>query len=107
MWSIPAAPGVAGTFESNASQASPIVINVDCNTELSHTLVKALASSPSQLAFNAASGTIAFTGGFCLNTGQGPPVPPCGPKTEKWLPNQIQLAPCDDPTAAGWGILPA
>lgn len=107
VWEIPAAPGVAGTFQSNVSApgGGAIAFDVDCNSEAPHTLVKALASGAAPLTLDPAAGTIAFAGGMCLNTGQGPAVPPCGPKTEKWLPNQIQLAPCADPTAGGWSAL--
>lgn len=98
---------VPGPFWSNYTPpgGASIAMDVDCESQQPHTLVKALASGPSTLVFNATAGTISFAGGMCLNTGQGPAIPPCSHSQEKWLPNQIQLAPCSDPSAAGWTTL--
>lgn len=97
------------TSGSNASTpAQPLALNVDCDNTAPHTLVKVLASGQNNFVYDASSKTIQYgSTGMCLNTGQGPPVPPCGPKTELWLPNQIQLISCNDPTAAGWTIVAA
>jgi hypothetical protein len=101
VWLVPA-DGVAGTVVSAANPS--VSINVDCDRTTPHTLVKALASGQVQLTVNASAGVIAYAGGMCLNTGQGPAIPPCGPAGEVWLPNQIQLAPCGDASAAGWSV---
>ena len=63
-----------------------------------------LASGPASLTVDSTAGVIRFTGGACLNAGQGVPRPVCGPSGEKVLPNQIKTAPCSDPTAQGWSI---
>ena len=95
-----------GGYISSAVVAGT-ALDVDCDTAVAHTLVKVLKSGPSKLALDASRGVIAFNdGAFCLNTGQGPARPPCGPPGEKWLPTQIQLIPCADPSAAGWTAVP-
>ena len=84
-----------------SSGGRPVGINVDCDQSHPHTLVKALASSFTSVAV--AGDTLSvFGGAACLNTGQGAARPLCGPSTERWLPNQIQLVPCSDPSAHGW-----
>lgn len=100
VWVIPP-NATAGTFASNFSQG--LALDVDCDSTSPHTLVKVLASGAASLTFHADAGTIEFgSSGMCFNTGQGPAVPPCGGRGEVWLPNQIQLTACNDPTAAGW-----
>ena len=97
---------LSGGVVASAAVAG-VALDVDCGAHAAHTLVKALASGAAALAFDAARGVVAYGGtGMCLNTGQGPAVPPCGPKGEVWLPNQIQLAPCGDASAAGWTAAP-
>jgi alpha-L-fucosidase len=104
-------PGVIvsnATVPGGSATAAPqLALDVDCMSATPHTLVKVLASGATPLAYDAASGTIAFRDGMCLNTGQGPARPPCGPPSEKWLADQIQLAACTDPSAAGWTLAPA
>lgn len=104
-----AAPGAAWALQGDGTIASAAVpgvgLSVDCNAQRPHTLVKALVHGNSPLAFDAARGVVAFGGsGLCLNTGQGPAVPPCGPPGELWLQTQVQLAPCADASAAGWSV---
>ncbi len=86
----------------------PLFLDVDCNYAAPHTLVKVLASGPANLVFVNGTGStgVVQVGGTssCLNTGQGPPIPPCGGKGEVYLPTQIQLAACSDPTAQGWSV---
>lgn len=103
VWLWEQSPGKATVITSNFTIGTPLTIDVDCNDVKPHTVVKVLASGPSPLEL-VSGGKIAFGGGkACLNTGQGPPNPPCGPH-EVYLQNQIQLTPCDDDTASGWSI---
>lgn len=99
------------TLEAPIGQGRPTVIksfalqdagfDVDCSATAPHTLLKMLNSGFSQ--FVLANGRIEFSGtGMCLNTGQGLPNPPCGPKGELFLKDQIKLTPCNDPSAQGW-----
>ena len=110
LWNMSAPLGTPGPVTSAAAvpgaAGTPLVLDVDCADAQAHRLVKVIETSPAALAYDAAAGTIAYTGGMCLNTGQGPAIPPCGPAGEAWLPDQIQLAPCGDPTAAGWVVVP-
>jgi hypothetical protein len=104
VWRVPA-DGVPGPIISDADPS--LSLNVDCDRADPHTLVKVLASGAVSFTVNATAGTVAYTGGMCLNTGEGPAVPPCGPAGEVWLETQIQLAACTDGTALGWTVVPA
>ena len=80
---------------------------MDCNSDAPHTIVKALINGNSELTYDATRGVVVFNGGgSCLNTGQGPAKPPCGPPGELWVDSQVQLAPCDDASAKG-GVVEA
>jgi hypothetical protein len=102
VWQV-SADGVPGVIVSDANPS--LSLNVDCDSTAPHTLVKVLASGSVPLTVNETAGTIAYSGGMCFNTGEGPAVPPCGPKGEVWLETQIQLAACGDPTAQGWTVV--
>lgn len=81
-----------------------IGLDVDCNNPTPHTVVKALASGFASVAL--AGDRLSVLGGTaCLNTGQGPPRPVCGPPDEHTLPNQIQTAACADATTGGWTVV--
>ena len=100
-----ASPGAAWRLAGGlvSSAAVPgVALDVDCNSAVPHTIVKALASGASELALDAGAGTVGFKGGMCLNTGQGPARKPCGPAGEVWLSNQVQLAPCGNAGTTGW-----
>ena len=99
-------PISSGANVSTPSQ--PLALDVDCDSTQPHTIVKVLASGYNNFIYDKATGTIqSGNTGMCLNTGEGPANPPCGPKGEIWLPNQIQLISCNDPTASGWSIVSA
>lgn len=102
-WQIDEASGFLTSSAVTSSAGAPVGLDVDCDHAQPHTLVKALASG-----FNAVAvvgDTISVLGGAaCLNTGQGPALPLCGPSSEHWLPNQIQTALCSDPSAHGWVV---
>jgi hypothetical protein len=103
-WSLDADSGFLVSATVVSSSGAQIAVDVDCDHSTPHTLVKALASG-----FNAVTvvgDTLSVLGGAaCLNTGQGPALPLCGPATEHWLPNQIQTAPCADASAHGWSVV--
>jgi hypothetical protein len=101
-----ASPG-ARWLISGGTIASAVVpgaaLDIDCNAKTPHTIAKVLMSGPSALTLR--GGAVEFgSSGMCLNTGQGPARPPCGPPGEVWLPHQIQLVDCSDPTALGWEV---
>ena len=100
------ADGAAGAVMSGALEGAPAGLDVDCDSAAPHALVKLLASGFNDFVFE--GGRLQKSGtGACLNTGQGPATPPCGPKSEVWLPNQVQLAACADASAQGWSLLGA
>lgn len=102
-WALGTEPSpVTSTF---TAYPLPLALDVDCNNVAPHTLVKVLASGPASLLYVSEGGRVQFgSSSACLNTGQGPPVPPCSGKGEEYLQNQIQLVSCDDPTAQGWSV---
>jgi hypothetical protein len=83
---------------------TPLALDVDCNVANPNTVVKVLASGPSALVVDTAAGLIRYSGGACLNAGQGTPNPVCGPKSEKVVSNQIKTAMCTDAAAQGWSV---
>jgi hypothetical protein len=105
--SLPGAEWNIDGAHITSAALSSVFLNVDCERPVAHTLVKALASSPSRLTYDAVRGLIEYNSGFCLNSGQGPAQPPCGPSGEVWLETQLQLAPCGDASASGWSSIPA
>ena len=79
-------------------------LDIDCDSSAPHTVVKALACCFASVAL--AGDRLSVLGGAaCLNTGQGPPRPVCGPPGEHTLPNQIQTASCTDATSGGWSVV--
>ena len=105
LWTSPDASsgGLLVSAAVTSSSGAPVGLDVDCDSAAPGTLAKALASGWNGVTL--AGDTIEVLGGAaCLNAGQGAAVPPCGPKTEVWLPEQIKLASCSDASAHGWGI---
>ena len=103
-WSLDSESGFLTSAVVVSSSGAQIGLDVDCNHSAPHTLVKALASGFNAVAFS--GDTISVLGGAaCLNTGQGPALPLCGPSSEHWLPNQIQTASCSDASAHGWSLV--
>jgi alpha-L-fucosidase len=83
------------------------VVNVDCNDCSQHAIAKIVGGSPADLHFS--GGQLLYTcagappaGGFCLSGGlEGGPAAPCDP-SEPYLPTQVQVEPCSDPSTQGW-----
>ena len=91
-----------------ASQpGNPAGINVDCNSDTPHTVVKLLRAGGGQnpisfttdgggqLRYAASSGAV-----LCLNDGDGPLIPPCG--GESHADRQVQVMDCSDASSTGW-----
>jgi hypothetical protein len=111
-------PLVLGSCTDNASHwaerpphvthgaTSSAAIDIDCNRQEHGAVAKLLDSSPSSIVWKpgGAGGVGQLQGGgsqFCLNSGEGAPVPPCG--LDKALPEQIKLAACANESATrGW-----
>ena len=103
-------PLVLGSCAGNASHwaerqphmthgaTNPNAIDIDCTRQEVGAVVKLLGSSPSSIIWKKghleAGGTR-----FCLNNGEGRPIPPCGP--DKALPTQIKLVACANVSATG------
>ena len=100
-WVVAADGTVTNSFVAGGGA---IGLDVDCNSPKPHTVVKALASGLASVTL--ANGRLSvLSGAACFNTGQGPPLPVCGPASEHVLQNQIQVGACDDATTAGWTIV--
>lgn len=78
-------------------------LDVDCDSTAPNTIVKALNSGIFVFSLGGGDTRIQMPGGGgCLNSGQGLPNKPCGNHPEVYLPQQIKVTPCSDPTALGW-----
>ena len=107
LWQLQAETGFVVSSTVVGADGGAIGLDVDCDSAAPHTIVKALASGLNAASIGADGRFSVLSGAACLNTGQGPAVPPCGPKTELWLPTQIQVAAsCDDVSAQGWSVVP-
>jgi hypothetical protein len=105
VWNLTLAHDGSSTIVSAAVPGAGL--DVDCDSTSPNTIVKALNSGI--LVFSllgAGDSRIRMTGagGGCLNSGQGVPNKPCGHQPEVYLPQQIKVTPCSDPTALGWTL---
>lgn len=79
---------------------APSQVNIDCNSEVPHTVAKLLQAGGNGIAF--AAGQLAWQGtSLCLNGGQGPLIPPCN-GGEGTAAAQIQVDACTSATTLGW-----
>jgi len=79
---------------------APSQVNIDCNSEVPHTVAKLLQAGGNGIVF--ADGQLAWQGTtLCLNAGQGPLIPPCN-AGEPHADFQIQVDDCASDATKGW-----